>query len=211
MGISNYQFFCNIDILREWSYSVTPENSTRPNRDVVNKLRNYKEIPSEASLEDIINSLKSNGNKNIDKVKDLKINIYELTRDVNTAKDSVISSNGKKIFNLLLPTNEEEYKIANQYFLCCESRLFSDEEKLCEYLKFKDSHSQIKTYYYLPGRAVTLQQIYRFGIEYSYVKRGIDKGLKSLEKNGIVEAISECPGLYKLSFEGCKKFLGNIS
>ena len=207
MSKANYELFGNMDLLIDWANRQKIDDS---NRGVVNNLRNFKVMPTKESLKDIAELFSDKGK--IITVENLIISIPELTRAVNSAKDNIITSNGKKVFNMLLPTNEEEYEIANKYFMCSQDRLFTDEEALFEYLKVKKT-SQIKTYYYLPGRAVTFKQLYRFGIEYSYIPIGILKEINNLEKNGIVEVISDYSDdsnvtkICRLSFEGCGKLL----
>ena len=126
MSKANYEFFGNMDYLIKWAYSVKPNDL---NRGVVNNLRNFKEMPTEDSLKDTVSWLGAG------EVKDLRISISKLTRAVNSAKDNIITSNGKKVFNLLLPTNKEECKIANDYFLCRQDGSYEDEETLFKYLK----------------------------------------------------------------------------
>lgn len=219
MSKANYEFFGNMDYLIKWAYSVKPNDL---NRGVVNNLRNFKKMPTEESLKDIVSWLRDKGEDVKVKEEDFQISIRisDLTRAVNSAKDNIITSNGKKVFNLLLPTNKEECKIANDYFLCRQDGSYEDEETLFKYLKEESNNylkdnikSQIKTYYYLPGRAVTFQQLDRFGEKYSYIPKGIRKGINNLEKNGIVEVIeivsddSNVTKICRLSFKGCGNLL----
>ena len=125
MSKANYELFGNMDRLIDWANRQKIDDS---NRGVVNNLRNFKVMPTKESLKDIAELFSDKGK--IITVENLIISIPELTRAVNSAKDNIITSNGKKVFNMLLPTNEEEYEIANKYFMCSQDRLFTDKEAL---------------------------------------------------------------------------------
>lgn len=214
-------YFMDIERFVAWTYKnshliakVNREEKNRPlNERTVNKWRKYGAMPDEKYVKIV--------NKYIDEEEKFeKINIAEFLLCVNNAKDhnrgsmkkiKPVSSTGKKVLNLLLLGKMLDG--CQNDSGCFTAYKKARKEKDLEVLNYLNSsygiEKEIETYYYLPGRTVSITQLQRVGKMYeNAIEPGaIIGGLKELQRVGIVECIDEKNKLYKLDYRGCKLFL----
>lgn len=168
--------------------------------------KKYYKMPTEQNLQ-LINELLE------PKEKFTRIDGLDLLLCVNNAKDHnrgknkslpSVTSTGKKVLTLLIlgrlidEDNEQGYLTANE----------QKNSDVWSYLaSFNKWHSKTDIFYYYPGRTVSCEQLsairksYKNGIN----ERAIPDGLKELVRVGLVKCVGK--NLYKLDFNGCKKFL----
>ena len=169
--------------------------------------RKYEKMPSDRLLNDV-NALIPSSEEKFTKIDGLDLLICaNNSKDHNRRKNKTlpsITSTGKKVLILLILgrlIDEDD----EQGFLTATEEKNSDVWKYLS--QFNKSHSFAETYYYFPGRTVSCEQLcairrnYRNGIN----DAAIPDGLKELERVGLVECVGN--NLYKLNFNGCKKFL----
>lgn len=147
------------------------------------------------------------------------INIADLLFCVNNAKDhnrgseaalKPVSSTGKKILNLLLFGRMFDGNEEDGCFTAYEDKTGSKDIEVVQYLRgTEEKDNQIKCYYYLPGRTVSIKQLQRVGTYFANAIKDTAYigGLEDLRRVGIVECVDKSKELYKLSFKGCKQFL----
>lgn len=169
--------------------------------------RKCKKMPSDRVLNDI-NNLIAPSDEKFTKIDGLDLLICaNNSKDHNTGKNKVlpsIMSTRKKVLMLLILgrlIDEDD----EQGFLTATKEKNSDVWKYLS--QFNRSKSLSEIYYYFPGRTVSCEQLcairrnYKNGIN----DAAIPDGLKELERVELVECVGE--NLYKLNFNGCKRFL----
>ena len=212
-------YFMDIERFVAWTYKrpdlITNDSQEKDklNERTINKWRKYGAMPSENNI-NIINK-NINGEELFD-----KINIADFLLCVNNAKDhnrgnnktiKAVSSTGKKVLNLLLLGRMlDGCENKNGCFTAYKTAQKAKDLTVWNYLSTSyEQEKAIETYYYLPGRAVSVTQLQSVGKMYTNAinPQAILGGLKELQRVGIVKCISEEHGLYKLDYKGCKLFL----
>ena len=157
----------------------------------VERWRSLHEIPAQK----YIDSLREKTRIAIDD----PLSISDVLLKVNLTKDNQISSNGKKVFNLMA--------------LCDDKCLDCSGGELYEYLikrckmtpkSYNTENEVAKVFGYIPCRSVTVEMLVNAGKKYGYNEDGIIKGLDNLVANGLVVKNKD-NDFYKLSFSGIKK------
>lgn len=163
------------------------------NREDDNNIRNYRSLKSLPDL----------GLPSVD------LNLFLIY--INAENNKVITSNEKKILNLLILGDKET--VDPDKALTCDP---NSDKKLYSYfegLKWKkDQKGKSKAVPYLPGRSAARYQIWNLGNKYGYTKSKINKALKGLVDFGLIE---EYPykvkqnknDRFKLSVEGCADYI----
>lgn len=167
----------------------------------------YEKFPTDKYIEDVNKLLKPNEEKFE------KINIADLLICVNNTIDinkgqklQTITSTGKKVMVLLLLGRILDGKNKDGYFTVTQKKNFD----LWNYLtSFNNSPNKIKMFYYYPGRTVSLEQLKSIGRSYKngIKATAIPDGIVELARAGLVSCVDAQRELYKLDFNGCKKFL----
>lgn len=207
-------YFIDIERLIRWTY----ENATLFGGDSKNiasmsmlkNWRRYEDFPGDGSIELINTNLKK------DEKTFRKINIAQLMICINNAKDHnrgkqadlcAITSTGKKVVTMLLLGRLLDGKSKEGYFTATKEKDIDVYEYLTQTARFPNNKTE--AYYYFPGRAVSFEQLCKLskGYKNGITSRGIYSGLLRLIDIGLVERVSESKDLYKLSFDGCEKFL----
>ena len=212
-AMSEQRYLIDIERFVRWTYDnpklFNGENSVY-SKSAVKEWRRYESSPSKKIIEEI-NSNYLNGEKPFE-----RINIDELILCVNNAKDhngrlmkidrSSIESTGKKVMIFLLLAGYVEERDKGGALACSRTK-FSE---VHSYLSKKKSNKmEIDTFYYIPGRCVSLKQLCEANKRYKnhITDSGMLEGLKYLEDSGLVICVDRENKLYKISFEGCKSFV----
>jgi hypothetical protein len=165
------------------------------------KWKKYKNLPSISSIK-MINGLLPNDEKFE------MINIGELLLCVEMAQDhhrgnklnhpKAITSTGKKVLHIM-------FGIWDSKALNVRKKEYPE---LLEYLRSIGKNKN-ESFDYLPGRTVSIEQLYNVGINYrNKIKNtAIRGGLDNLIENDLVEVVDREKELYKINFEGCKRFI----
>ena len=136
---------------------------------------------------------------------------YILLIYINDENNKFLTSNEKKILNLLI-LGDNETVDPDKALTCDPDR----DKKLYSYfegLKWKkDQKGKSKAVPYRPGRSVARYQIWDLGNKYGYTRTKINKALKGLVDFGLIE---EYPykvkqnknDRFKLSVEGCADYI----
>ena len=211
--MSELGFFIDIERFIKWTYSHEDLFGSDFSKDfgenTVKKWRRDEVLPSETSIKKANRSLRE-GEKAFD-----KINIAELMICINNAKDHnrgkntelmSVTSTGKKIMTLLLLGRTVDDKKDNGFLTASINK---DSDVHAYLLTVSERRSCVKTYYYLPGRTVSLEQLCNLSNDYKngITPEGIYDGLQLLQQLELVECVDKKLDLYKLNFEGCKSFL----
>ena len=169
--------------------------------------RRYKKLPIQYL--EMINEFHLNGAAPFEMISiaDFMLCIT-LAKDHNRGKTDLvnapISSTGRKVLMLLLlgrmVENDSEMDSA---FSVKKAK----GDPLYEYLR--GEKGEVNSFDYFPGRTVSFEQLARLGSKYrnNITRTGVAEGLKELVGRGLVECVDEENKLYKLDFDGCKKFL----
>lgn len=211
-------YFMDIERFVEWTYDnshliakASQSNKDKPlNERTVNKWRKFGAMPEERHI-NLVNC-HVDGSK-----KFKKINIAEFLLCVNNAKDhnrgkikksKSVTSTGKKVLNLLLLGRMLDGCQNNNGFFTATKKIDNGLDVLT-YLNSSKKERQIETYYYLPGRTVSVKQLQSVGKMYkNAIEPGaIIGGLEDLKRVGIVKCVDKEKELYKLDYSGCEKFL----
>lgn len=169
--------------------------------------RKYQKMPSDRLLMDVNNFI-SSPNEKFTKIDGLDLLICaNNAKDHNRGKNKKfpsITSTGKKVLMLLVLGRLIDEDDEQGFLTATEEKNYD----VWKYLSsFNKSNSPAEIYYYFPGRTVSCEQLcsirknYRNGIK----DTAIPDGLKELERVRLVKCVGE--NLYKLDFNGCKKFL----
>ena len=163
----------------------------------IQRWRSLSEIPNKDNLEKLCTK--------VAKVPTLGIlNIPEVLLRVNLSKDSILSSNAKKVYNLLM--------LSDGASMPCSKKEGDIYDYLVKDLKqptvsYADGELT-KTFKYLPCRSVTIPMLVKAGKPYEYKESGIMSGLENLIARGLVTKVHYgSTDLYKLSFSGIRRFL----
>ena len=210
-------YFIDIERLIKWIHAnreLVKEllwdkgNTEEPNR--IKKWKRYENFLSDYYL-GLINDSLAEKEKKFE-----KINIAELMVCINNAKDhnrgnrhselSPITSTGKKVMTMLLLGRIIDWAGEDGCFQTTED---NHPEVFAYLASFSSRPKKNGKYYYFPGRTVSYNQLCEFSKDYKngITSRGIYGGLMRLVDIGLVECVDKEKELYKLSFEGCKKFL----
>lgn len=204
-------YFIDIERFIQWIYEnnqligETEEKIIRPS--ICKEWKRYVKFPNDNSLNDVNSQITD------ESLKFEKINIADLLVCINNAKDihrgqdlETITSTGKKVMLLILMGRILDGKDKNGYFTATEKKDF----EVWNYLSnFNNSKKKIDAFYYFPGRAFSLEQLKSISRAY---KNGINEpaiptGIEELVRNDLVVCIDKKKELYKLNFNGCRKFL----
>ena len=206
------------DHKKEWFYERKEIPNGRYSPSTRDSWLKFKKVPTKEIK--IINAkLEKKDRFETINLADLLIRV-NLTKDHNRGQSSKddknisISSDAKKVLQLLILGRlvEDDYKNS-------KLTVFKDNDKETELYKYL-SHlcgTSSKSYYYLPGRTVSLNQLKELAKERysdSITDKGIEKGIAGLLNAGLVKHstnkelnISEKNELYRLDFNGCYRFL----
>lgn len=131
---------------------------------------------------------------------------------INSENNKIITSNEKKILNLLILGDKES--VDPDKALTCDPNkdkiLYSYFEGL---KKKKDQKGKSMAVPYLPGRSVARYQIWELGKNYGYTTGKINRALKSLTERKLIECFSMNESSqnkhdrFKLSVDGCTEYL----
>lgn len=207
-------YFIDIERLIRWTFENATLFGDGPEyiagESVLKNWRRYEDFPRDDSIELI------NVNVKKDEQPFRKINIAQLMICINNAKDHnrgkktdlcSITSTGKKVITMLLLGRLLDGKNKEGYFTATKEK----DTDVYEYLTQTARVPNKKTiaYYYFPGRTVSFNQLCALSKSYKngITSKGIYGGLERLIKIGLVECVDKDKDLYKLSFEGCEKFL----
>ena len=157
------------------------------------------------------------------------INIADFLINVNVAKDHnrgkmlasgqnlILSSDAKKVLQLILLGRLVENDYKSSKLTVYKNDI--NEEPLYEYLSYLCGVER-KSYYYLPGRTVSLNQIkalVREKYSANFTDSGIEKGIDGLLNAGLLKRtiseklhITKESNLFKLDYNGCYDFLRRI-
>lgn len=130
---------------------------------------------------------------------------------INAENDKVLTSNEKKILNLLILGGEASVD-PDKHLECdpkADQRLYKYFEDL---KKDKDQKGKSTALPYRPGRSVARYQIWTLGNRYGYSTSGINIALKRLSGTGLVEFHPDSTkqnkyDRFKLSVRGCADYL----
>lgn len=192
--------FFDIENFVKYTYE-NPKSIKEYQQSSMSKWRKYKNNPSI--------SVKA-GQQNLDYIDILDLivcvnNAKDHNRNSDSNKDITITSTGKKVLNLLLLGNEiDNAEEDNKKILSCTAEKDAD---VFQSLRKLGKNNCVETFCYLPGRRVSEKQLQNLSRKYkNHIKdTGITKGLQDLVNAGMVEIVDD--KFFKLSFEGCRKFL----
>ena len=206
-------YFMDIERFVQWTYKhnscfgSTEENdrgkTTRTN------WRIYKDFPKDENIE-FVNDNLVNGESPFE-----KINIADMMICINNAKDhnrgncaelSSITCTGKKVMTILLLGRILDWGNEDGFLTVSKDK----HNEVYTYLaNFTNRPKNVRKYFYLPGRTVSFKQLCELSNNYKngITSRGIHSGLMRLMDIELVECVDKDKDLYKLSFEGCRKFL----
>ena len=173
-------------------------------RETINKYRSLRNKPTLDKLSKLTDKLQ------------VSVDMGILLMFVNSENNKSITSNGKKIFNLLALADSGEVD-PNGIFMSRRNRYpeaFCYLDKKCDVL---NANNHFKEFYYLPGRSVSRRQIWALGERFGYDKYKINMALDNLLENGLVKLTlrGEKPNkagrsetdLFNLSAEGCADYV----
>ena len=173
-------------------------------RETINKYRSLRNKPTLDKLSKLMEELP------------VSVDMSHLLICVNSENNNTITSNGKKIFNLLALADSEEVDPQGLFrsSLTRYPEVFSYLDKKCAALNV---NKHLKEFYYLPGRSVSRRQIWALGKRFGYDKYKINQALDNLLDIGLVKLT--CKGekpnkkgrsaldLFNLSSKGCLEYV----
>ncbi|MBR5974256.1 MAG: hypothetical protein IK020_03640 [Clostridiales bacterium] len=164
----------------------------------IQRWRSLSEIPNQENLEKLCKAVA--GMKEVLEVLDSS----EVLLHVNLSKDSFISSNGKKVFNLLMLSSGDAMPCSAKY-----GDIYEYFRSLCVKPLVSYAGDEVKkTFKYLPCRSITVPMLVTAGKKYGYTGNGINSGLENLIENDLVTKHHfGSTDLYKLNFSGIKAFV----
>ena len=166
----------------------------------INKYRSLEKRPTEKTLAKIDPDFKPQS-----------VEIGKLIVYVHSENNREITSNGKKIFDLLILGSQIGKKGIFESTAEYYPEVFRFLDSMC---RVPNSNILYKKFHYRPGRSVSRRQIWDLGSEYGYTRSKINAALATLMKAGLVECShrvyedrqNRCD-LFKLSASGCAKYL----
>lgn len=205
-------YFIDIERFIKWLHSnrefIGDNNKELIKTATAKEWLRYGKFPSDFYIKNINEILVQQNEKPFE-----KINIAELLICANNSIDinkgqqlTTITSTGKKVLNLLLLGRVLDENNRNGFFTVTKIK----DPALWEYLSgFNKSSNKGGVYYYYPGRTVSLNQLKSVGkgFKNGIKETAIPYGIRELMRVGLVLCVDKNKELYKLNFEGCKKFL----
>lgn len=204
-------YFIDIERFTKWLYQnkkyVGDTAETFIRTSICKYWLRYEKFPNDRSINDINDRIQDPADKFE------KINIADLLICVNNAVDinrgqvlQSVTSTGKKVMLLILMGRILDGRNKNGFFTASKQK----DTAVWEYLAtFNNSHNKKDLFYYYPGRTFSLNQLMSIGKTYKngIKDTAIPDGIRELIRVGLVSCVNENEGLYKLDFNGCKKFL----
>ena len=185
--------------LKQEDGTYIPEKRPMGDRSI-QRWRSLSEIPNQGNIEKL--SLDVAGRKDVLEI----LNSSEVLLHVNLSKDTEITSNGKKVFNLLMLSSGDS--------MSCSAKdkggdLYAYFYSLCATPPVSYAGDEIKKKFkYLPCRSVDMRSLVKAGKHYGYTGSGISSGLENLiEKDLVTKHTYGSTELFKLNFDGIKVFL----
>lgn len=170
------------------------------------KWNSYQSMPSMTHIKEINQLLPEKEQFDVIIVEELLLCVamaQDHHRGKIRANLKAITSTAKKVFNMmvygdLLESPKESVLTVRK----------DTSPELFSYLR-SIGNNQNQVFYYLPCRTISKKQLYELGRKYkNKIKNSaFEGGLKNLVDNKLVEVVNETDELYKISFEGCKKFI----
>lgn len=164
----------------------------------IQRWRSLSEIPNQENLTKICRDVA--GRETVLELLDST----EVLLYVNLSKDNAISSNGKKVINILMLSSGDSMKCSSK-----DGDLYEYFRSLCIKPLVSYANDEIKkTFKYLPCRSVTVPMLVKVGKNYGYSGDGIRKGLANLIDNALVTMHTYgSTDLYKLNFDGIMNYV----